>query len=107
MSSETHAPQAHGGHGITPYLVVFGALSGFTLISFVVNYIVREGALTPHAGFALILGVAVVKATLVATYFMHLNFDWRRVLFMIVPALILGTMMMLVLLPDIVLGWRQ
>jgi cytochrome c oxidase subunit 4 len=56
--------------------------------------------------FALILGVAVVKATLVGMYFMHLKLDWGRLYFLIVPAFILGTMMMIVLMPDIVLGWR-
>lgn len=98
----------HAEHGgINKYLVVFAALSIFTIISFVVNGAVRGGSMTPMTGFALILGVAVCKAILVAAIFMHLSIDWGRVYFMIVPALVLGVLMMLVLLPDIVLGWKM
>jgi hypothetical protein len=35
---------------------------------------------------------------------MHLLFDWKRVYIMIIPAMILGPMLMIVLLPDIVLS---
>jgi cytochrome c oxidase subunit IV len=50
--------------------------------------------------------VAVVKALLVVFYFMHLMWDWRKVAFMIVPALILGAMFAIVLMPDIVVAWH-
>jgi caa(3)-type oxidase subunit IV len=99
----------HEGPNVRAYLVIFGALAVFTLISFVANYAAHPevGWITPYASFAIILIVAVVKAVLVAMFFMHLKWDWSRVYFMIVPVLILGTMMMFVLLPDIVLGWKS
>jgi len=96
----------HGGH-LKTYLVIFIALSVFTIISFVVNSAVRAESLTPHAGFTIILGVAVCKAVLVAVYFMHLIFDWGKLYFLIIPALILGTLLVVVLLPDIVLAWHH
>jgi cytochrome c oxidase subunit 4 len=105
MSDASHA-EGHAAHPVQPYLVVGGALAVFTIVSFVVNVFVRGGSLTPMAGLALILGVAVVKATLVAIYFMHLKYDWRKVGFMIVPALILGVMFFFVLMPDIVMAWH-
>jgi hypothetical protein len=37
---------------------------------------------------------------------MHLKFEWGKLYFMIVPAFILGLMMMLVLLPDTVIAWH-
>ena len=49
----------------------------------------------------------VVKAVLVAAFFMHLMMDWGRLYFMIIPVLILGIMMIVVLLPDIVLYWNH
>ncbi len=52
----------------------------------------------------LILGVAIIKATLVAWIFMHLKWDWRLLYYLIIPAFILGAMMMVVLMPDILLG---
>jgi caa(3)-type oxidase subunit IV len=106
--NETHGPDtAHAGHGLRPYFVVFGALVIFTLISFVVNGAVRGGSVTPAMGFTIILAVAVCKAVLVATYFMHLLLDWKRLYFMIIPVMIMGTMMIIVLLPDIVLAWHH
>jgi caa(3)-type oxidase subunit IV len=105
----TETPDSHGHHGPTvqTYLVIGVALGGFTIASFVVNGLYTAGFITAVMGFFIILGVAVVKALLVAAYFMHLKYDWAKVGFMIIPALILGTMMMLVLLPDTVLAWGK
>src|SRR5579885_2023123 len=97
---ETHHHDGHGGTGTNVYLVIFIALAVFTVISFVVNAGVRHDTLTPHTGFALILAVAVCKAVLVGMFFMHLKFDWGRLYFLIIPALILGTLLVVVLLPD-------
>jgi cytochrome c oxidase subunit IV len=104
---DSHSAEHHADSGIKVYLVVFIALSIFTILSFVFNDAVRSDTISAHTGFALILGVAVCKAFLVGCIFMHLKFDWGRVYFMIVPALILGVLMLIVLMPDIVLGWRQ
>lgn len=107
---EEHVHEGHaaadgheGGHGIKPYLLVFGALAVFTAISFVVYESLPKQTLAP---FVIILSIAVAKAILVAMYFMHLVLDWKRVYILIVPALILGPMLVIVLLPDIVLAWR-
>ena len=106
-TAETHRPDAHSSSGAMPYLVIFGALVVFTLVSFVVNTAVRGGTIQSTTGFTLILGVAICKAVLVAMFFMHLKFDWGRLYFMIIPVMILGTMMVIVLLPDIVLAWHH
>ena len=90
-----------------PYLVVFTALCIFTAISFVVNGQVTAGHLSATTGFIVILSVAVCKAVLVGMYFMHLLFDWGRLFFVIVPVMIMATMLVVVLLPDIVLAWRH
>ena len=104
--TELHAPDHHADSGIKSYLVIFGALIIFTAVSFLANVAVRAQWILPHTSFAIILGVAVCKAILVAVYFMHLKVDWGRLYFMIVPALILGVMFVIVLLPDIVLAWH-
>ncbi len=109
--ADTHAHAAgehpHGPPTAQPYFVVFGALSVFTLVSFVVNYIVRTGHMAASTGFAIILSVAVVKALLVVTYFMHLKWDWGRLYFIIIPALVLAPMLVFALLPDLVLYWNS
>jgi cytochrome c oxidase subunit 4 len=98
-SAEDHAH----GPSVQAYLVIFGALCVFTLVSFVVNAL-----FPPHSMTALfiILAVAVCKATLVVMYFMHLKYDWPKVYFIMVPVVILAVMMMIVLLPDGVVGWH-
>jgi caa(3)-type oxidase subunit IV len=96
----------HHGPNVKAYLVVGGALAGFTIVSFGVNSLVRADHLSANAGFWIILSVAIIKATLVVFYFMHLMSDWKKVGFMIVPALILGAMMSVVLMPDIVIAWH-
>ena len=101
-----HGEGEHHGPGVRAYLVVFGALAGLTLVSFIANWMARHGTITAHQSFAIILGVAVVKAALVGMFFIHLVADWRRLYFLLVPAFILGCMMMVVLMPDIVLAWR-
>jgi caa(3)-type oxidase subunit IV len=96
----------HHGPGVKAYLIVFSALAVFTLVSFVANTLARRGTITPHESFAIILSVSVVKTCLVGAFFMHLIVDWRKLYYLLVPAFILGTMMMIVLLPDIVLAWH-
>jgi cytochrome c oxidase subunit IV len=105
-SSEIHQDHAaHHGPNIRAYMAVFGALIICTLVSFVANLAVRQGVMGAHLSFAIILAVAVFKATLVAMFFMHLKFDWPKVYILIVPALILGPLLVVVLLPDMVLAW--
>jgi cytochrome c oxidase subunit 4 len=86
-------------------MVVAVALAIFTTVSFVVNGFVRDKVIEPHVGFTIILGVAVCKALLVGAFFMHLRWEWGKLYYMIVPAFILGTMMIMVLMPDIVISW--
>jgi caa(3)-type oxidase subunit IV len=105
--NDSHDPHAHSGIDVKAYFVVFGALAVFTAVSFIVNEAVRHDILTKFTGFVLILGVAIFKAVLVATYFMHLKIDWFRLYFVIVPVMLLAVMMIIVLLPDIVLAWHH
>ena len=102
--AETHTvAHGHVDTGTKPYMVIFGALVVFTTVSFLVNRYIPDKT----TQFVIILGVAVCKAVLVAMFFMHLRFDWPRLYFLIVPVMILGTMMVIVLLPDIVIAWHH
>jgi cytochrome c oxidase subunit IV len=111
MNMETPDPAAHSEHVHEPplqaYLAVFVALSVFTVVSFIANWAARNDHITHTTSFTIILGVAVVKACLVAIIFMHLKWDWRRLYFMIAPAFILAPFLVLALLPDIVLYWKN
>jgi cytochrome c oxidase subunit 4 len=95
----------HGPNTKT-YMVVAGALAIFTASSFIFNQLAQKDVISTQQSFTLILAVAVCKTTLVGMYFMHLKFEWGKLYFMIIPAFILGAMMMAVLLPDTVIGWH-
>jgi caa(3)-type oxidase subunit IV len=107
MTTESHPTHDHGGPDVKAYFVVFGALAIFTLVSFVANYAAHPEHhwITPGTSFVIILGVAIVKAVLVAMFFMHLKYDWGKVFFLVIPVLILAAMMITVLLPDQTLVW--
>jgi caa(3)-type oxidase subunit IV len=108
MTNTAHATTDDAAHDmqVKAYFTVFIALSVFTAVSFVANYMANQEWISRTTSFAIILGVAVVKAILVGLIFMHLKFDWSKLYFMIIPAFILATMMMAVLMPDIVIAWQ-
>ena len=108
MADTSHSG-GHAGPNVALYLTVGIALSVFTALSFLFNYLAHDDVhvISKNTSFVLILGVAVCKAVLVGMFFMHLKYDWFKLYFMIVPAFILGAMMMFVLLPDIVLAWHH
>jgi len=111
MATDPHAQphgDGHAAHGpdFRLYMIIFAVLSVFTLLSFVVNWAEHHFGFSANTGAAIILLIAVCKATLVGMIFMHLKWDWGKVYFLIIIAFILGTMMMMVLLPDTVLDWK-
>ena len=97
-------PDDHHSGIFKIYMIVALVLAVCTAASFVVNYAVRDNHLGVVTGFLLILAVATLKACLVGYYFMHLKWDWRLLYFIIVPAFILGAMMVVILMPDTVIG---
>lgn len=98
--TQGHADGGHGKNVFQTYMTVALVLCVCTAASFLVNQFVA-GKVT---AFLLILGVACLKAVLVAYIFMHLKWDWGLLYFLIVPVSILGVMMAVVFLPDIFFG---
>ncbi len=90
-----HATESHA-----PYLKVFMALAVLTAVEYYYAAIFKD-----HFG-VLVLGLlflAVIKAGLVGWYFMHLKFEGNWVYIMLVPAMILATIIVMALTPDMVL----
>jgi cytochrome c oxidase subunit 4 len=104
--TDSHS-HAHGPTDVRPYIVIFVLLCAFTAVSFIVNVFVRDARIEPGTGFVIILAVAVVKALCVAIYFMHLKWDWGRVYFLVIPALVLAPMLVFALLPDLMIYWNK
>jgi cytochrome c oxidase subunit 4 len=106
VKHETASTMAHEGtdhHGPTYrlYMTIAAVLAVCTALSFVFNQALHDAKVV---AFLLILLVAIVKATLVGVYFMHLKWDWKLLYYLIIPAFILGVMMMVVLSPDTLIG---
>src|SRR5688572_11754893 len=96
-------PHGHGEHPDYSriYYMIGGVLAVATALSFVANAALGQNMTSA----AIIMVVAVIKAFLVGLIFMHLKWDWSRLYFLILPAFILGVMMVVVLLPDIVFAF--
>jgi cytochrome c oxidase subunit 4 len=91
-SQELHV-EAHA-----PYMKVFAALAIFTLIEYIWAHIFKDTFAT------LILGLlfwAVIKASMVGWFFMHLKFEGNWVYAMLVPAGILAIILTTALIPDV------
>lgn len=107
--ADAHGHDDHGKNIFKIYMAVAIALAVCTAASFVFNYLAHPDVhgrrlISVFVAFVGILIVALIKAALVGTYFMHLKWDWKLLYFLIIPAFILGTMMMIVFLPDIYFG---
>src|SRR5271155_877004 len=97
-ASEVTAEHAAESHA--PYLKVFGALAALTLVEYYYASIFKSHFLILLLG---LLSLALVKAGMVGWYFMHLKFEGKWVYILIVPAMILATIIVLALSPDMVL----
>ena len=84
--SDAHGAEGHAGPAVKTYLIVFVILCICTALSFIAFEVFGRNP----TSFSIILTVAVIKAVIVATFFMHLIVDWRKLYYMIIPALILA-----------------
>ena len=85
------------GHKHPPYLAIFGALAALTAVE-----LAAAIALASHKALLIMILVtlALVKAGLVAAYFMHLKFERIGLVYTLVPAMV-GTMLLMnVFFPD-------
>jgi cytochrome c oxidase subunit IV len=82
---------------------VFGALAVLTAVEYYYAAVFKDHFAILLTGLLLL---AAVKAGLVGWYFMHLKFEGNWVYIMIVPAMILATIIVLALCPDMVLKYE-
>jgi len=88
MEVESHAP----------YLKVWAALAVFTAVEYFWAHVFKDSL------SVLIIGLlfwAVIKASMVGWYFMHLKFEGRWVYAMLIPAAFLASVLVAALVPDI------
>ena len=108
MSEQHHDAGAHDLDALfKAYITIFVALCIFTAVSFIANTLVHAGVISAMASAAVILIVAIIKAGCVAYIFMHLKQDWGKVYCIMIPVVIMCVMLIIVLMPDGVLGWPK
>jgi cytochrome c oxidase subunit 4 len=95
--TEEHATESHA-----PYLKVWAALAVFTAVEYFYAFFFKELFVLLLVG---LLIWAAIKAGLVGWFFMHLKFEGPWVYILIVPAVVLATILVLALSPDV--AFRQ
>jgi cytochrome c oxidase subunit 4 len=80
-----------------PYLKVWAALAVLTAIEYFYALIFKDRFLILVLG---LVTLALVKASMVGWYFMHLKFEKRWVYLLIVPACVMAVLLTLMLYPD-------
>ena len=78
------------------YMAVFWWLAALTIVEVGVIFL----GLPKLALVILLVALALSKASLVAMYFMHLRFETRTLGYIALTPLAIGTLLLLVLLPD-------
>lgn len=91
------AHDSHGGAKL--YLMVFGALLVLTAVTVAAAFVETDSEVLK---VLIALAIATCKATLVATFFMHLKWEGKLIYLILALPLILTVLMVLALIPDIV-----
>jgi cytochrome c oxidase subunit IV len=105
MADSTHGGghgSGHGGHGgqgeLKPMYIVWVWLLGITLFEVFLAYI----HVPIHIMLIALLGMSLVKAALIVSYFMHLKFERLSLVYTIVPAMVCTMLLMNVFFGDAV-----
>jgi cytochrome c oxidase subunit 4 len=96
MSNTTQTAIAHPHHGRAVFFYVWGALLFMTAIEVYLAYV----HLAPVKMLTILLGLSVVKAALIISYFMHLKFETRSMKVMLMASLIACLCLMAAFFPD-------
>ncbi|MGH7144636.1 MAG: cytochrome C oxidase subunit IV family protein [Planctomycetota bacterium] len=103
--AESHADHAGGAevavpHGKTTF-IVFLCVAALTVLNVAASYLTVSSSL----GVIIVMGLASLQVTLVALYFMHLRLEIKPVYIVVGVPVILTTLLVVALLPDI--AWHE
>lgn len=98
--AHAHATDAHS-HPHVNYMKIFWTLLVLTLAEYFYAMLTQQ-----HFGLLItgLLTLAIIKASLVGYYFMHVKFEGKWVFGLIIPTLVLAMIVVLALVPDIAKG---
>jgi cytochrome c oxidase subunit 4 len=97
MANETTDPNVTEAHRHPPYVLIWAVLVAALLVSLFIGYMSL-----PVVTMVLIFSIAVVKAYLVASYYMHLKWEPFFVAVVVATGLVCLYFLFFGLVPDIV-----
>ena len=91
MSTHGHAEEAHAGASVGTNLAIW---IGLVVITGIEVFLAYE-ELQPSVMLTILLGLSVIKAGMIMSYFMHLKFEKFSLVLFLIPAILfcLGVMM--------------
>jgi len=92
MNTHAHSEEAHAGASVGTNLAIWIGLVAITGIEVFLAY----EELDPKLMLTLLLGLSVIKAAMIMSYFMHLKFEKFSLVLWLVPAMIFCIMMMMI-----------
>ena len=91
--------ESNAGSHRTVFLIVFLLLCGLTAMSWwIANSHLMD---RPLIGWLAMMSVSVAKAFLVVTFFMHLWWEKRWKYVLTIPAMLMGALLVILLVPDV------
>jgi cytochrome c oxidase subunit 4 len=92
MNTEAHAMEAHAGASVGTNLAVWIGLVAITGLEVFLAY----EELQPSIMLTILIGLSLVKAAMIMSYFMHLKFEKFSLVLWLVPAMIFCICMMMI-----------
>jgi caa(3)-type oxidase subunit IV len=93
---EQQVAEQHRHHNVIPFFWVWGALLFLTAIEVYLGYQNME----PKRMLTILMGLSIVKATLIIGYFMHMKYEVSRMKWLTMCSLVFCLCMMMVFFPD-------
>jgi cytochrome c oxidase subunit IV len=93
---EEAVAEQHRHHGVTQFFWVWGALLALTAIEVYLGY----QNLEPKRMLTMLMGLSIIKATLIIGYFMHMKYEISRMKWLTMCSLVFCLAMMMVFFPD-------
>ena len=91
-----HESHGHAHSSTRLYMIVWVTLVGLTLVEVFLAY----EHLPVHLMLVLLMGLSLIKAGLIISYFMHLRFERFSLVLTLIPMWVLVTCLLFVFFPD-------
>jgi caa(3)-type oxidase subunit IV len=96
LAVEGRVAEQHRHHKVSQFFWVWGALLVLTAVEVYLGYQNME----PKRMLTILMGLSIIKATLIIGYFMHMKYEISRMKWLTMCSLVFCLAMMMVFFPD-------